>query len=171
MVIVGIDPSLTCTGYAALVGRDIVGAGRIRPAGQRGGCALGPDDRAWDIAQQAGQACRDLAAQAGEAVCVVVEIPAGQSPARGRRGQAIYGYAVGVLVGYLRARSSDLGLARVDTVPADVWTRGLPKRARAETVQAAHPEIDWAADRGHDVADAVGLVEWWQVEGAISGSE
>jgi hypothetical protein len=39
-------------------------------------------------------------------------------------------------------------------------SRGRPKRGRAELLRLEHPGLDWDADRGLDMADAIGIGQW-----------
>lgn len=119
MLVVGIDPSMTCTGYAVLSGSCVLDAGVIRPSGKT------LTERAHDLWRH----CRDIVTTHRGAV-VVVELPAARGippDAQGFRRRSaltlpVYGIAVGIVLGAYWASPG----ARLIAVAADAWTRGMP---------------------------------------------
>lgn len=151
MKILALDPSLTCTGYAVLDGSRVIDGGRIRPTSPASTPAA---ERAREIAREA----LDVVRSHAPVDVAVVETPAPQAPDdRNRRGQADYGLCVGVIIGRLDAIA---GL-EVVTARADAWTGGVSKAKRAAAIAAVHPEYNPDRDGGMDVADAIGLADWW----------
>lgn len=154
-MILALDPSSTCSGYAAMTDANIlVDAGKIKP------------HRASDPANAR---IRAMAADVLVLVeqhkpeVVVVEDTSGKVARRhggGGAGLAVYGKAIGWLVATLEAAG-----VRVVTVLENDWSRGQPKRRRQQIVAAAFKGYDAAKDSGGDVADAIALGQWWFVEG------
>jgi len=157
--LIAIDPSSTRTGYALFDRRGVVDAGFLRP------------DRTKDRADRRVRAMArdlvDLIEEWGPRVGVI-EIPSG-APGRGsRRGGKtsliVYGFAAGALYGVMLT-----ALARVHPVLETIWTRGQPKARRVVSVATRYPQYLAAADRdrGRDVADAIGLGDWWRSYGQL----
>lgn len=149
--VMGIDPSLTATGYAVLDGPGaLVEAGIITPTPQRG-----------DVLRR----CKSIESQVRAAWCdakgpqAVIEMP-GKRPPRGLRMQARVGQAnYGVLCGFLfRALRPDI----LTPIPADEWTT-ISKARRVTQVAALFPQYreQMGKDKGGDVADAIALALWW----------
>jgi hypothetical protein len=151
-VILALDPSSTCIGWAKADNGRIVEAGRIRP--EKGKAE--PLDRILSMLADLMLvllACRDFPR------IVVVEIPSGHVGARhhgGGAGLATYGMAVGAVYAYLQSY-------RCRTVPVkeNVWTRGRPKAQRQRELLLTWPEYRKLRDPGGDIADAAGLALWY----------
>lgn len=153
-----LDPSSKVTG--AVVGvtddgprLDILHKALLEPSRKRAPAL----DRAESMAAQAVELVERFDPQA-----VIVEVPAPQAPARLRnpRGQASYGLAVGVIITTLEWHWE----TPVHPVPSDLWTRRVSKRLRRKAIACARPRYDPTTDPGGDIADAIGLLEWWVAE-------
>ena len=128
----------------------IADAGRITPGRQRDHAIARALSMLGDV--------RDLASAAD---VVVVEVPSGHVHGRLSRPQylTLYGVAVGAVLAAVRfaAPSTPLVLVR-----NNVWTRGRRKEERAAIVAAEFRGVyDPTADRGMDVADAIGIAQWY----------
>lgn len=160
LTVLAIDPSSTCTGYAVFAGGKLVDAGRLTPARTR-------DDANVRILAML-DALDDLCREHAELSHIVIEDTSGKV---GRRhggagaGLAIHGKAVGaVWLHLLLRRHAPLTLVREND-----WTRGTPKDTRKLRVARAHRgAYDPAQDKGGDVADAIGLGEWWLAEQRVA---
>jgi len=158
-----LDPSSTRTGYALMRGAEEVGdAGYLRP------------ERASDPAMIR---CLDMGLevegliQEFEPDWAIVEIPSGKVHRRlagrsGGAGLSVYGMAVGVILGVCNWH---LGRRQLHGVTENEWTGGVPKGKRCQLLAAQFPAYAerFARDPGGDVADALGLGEWWYRQLAI----
>lgn len=152
--LLALDPSSTRTGYAIMESPDtVVEAGYLR--GRTSDQAL---DRILRIE-------RELTALffVNSLRWCVIEIPSGKVGARhggGGAGLAVYGMAVGILLGFV---NSSLCGGKADTVTETVWTRGVPKAKRRQLIAAQFPMYRriMSRDSGGDVSDAIGLGQWW----------
>lgn len=172
-VVVTFDPSSRCTGYAVGVVRGtavvLVEHGKIK------------GDRSSDPALVRIRTMAHDAAALLDRIGpddVVVETPAKQMPIGTIRdkegkpvlnvaGQAMYGCAVGVVLmtawEYQNFRGGEL--VRVATTASDDWSRGKKKHERAAAMEATYPEYSRANDtKDFDMADAVGLMDWWNIQ-------
>jgi hypothetical protein len=43
----------------------------------------------------------------------------------------------------------------------NAWTRGIPKQTRQLAVESMYPQYNIEQDSGGDIADAIGLIDWW----------
>lgn len=150
-ILLALDPSSTCMGYAVFHGRTLVDAGKLKPRRTK--------DEANDrIDHMVSFGLNDLLIEHNPEA-VVVEDTSGKV---GRRhhgngaGLAVHGKAVGAVVWWLRGRGSD-----VHAIPENVWTRGTPKEKRQTRVATCYPQYDPAKDKGGDVSDAIGLGDWF----------
>jgi Holliday junction resolvasome RuvABC endonuclease subunit len=89
-----------------------------------------------------------------EPALVVMEWSSGKTHGRIARasGLAVLGQAQGAV----RQLLADLNVPVV-TVPENEWTKGSPKRKRAENVRFLVPNYRIEDDPGFDIADAIGL--------------
>ena len=97
---------------------------------------------------------------------IVLEIPSGKVHARrhlgGGAGLSVYGMAAGaILWAAVKAMGGIVSL--VCCVKETEWTRGVPKGERQRRVALAYPAYREAMgkDSPGDVADAIGLGDWW----------
>lgn len=159
-VVMGIDASSTAIGYA--VGthpREIIAAGLIKGKGQ----ALARVAwHCWKLEQIITKLKRPPNV-------IVIEVQAPQGPRLGNSGQATYGFAVGAVWRTIWQWANATTIdgeprAEIITTRADEWTNRVSKKHRALCVDS---EFDWyrpADDPGMDIADAVGLIQWWFAE-------
>ena len=150
--ILSIDPSSTCSGYAIMEGeRSLREAGCLRPR-------RSTDQAIYRIAAMARQ-LEDLIAE-HHLRLGVIEITSGKVARRRGgcgAGLAVYGMAVGALF-WAMFKALD---GAVMTVHENDWTRGIPKRRRARTVEVMFPQYRGIEDPGLDVADAIGIGVWY----------
>lgn len=88
-------------------------------------------------------------------------------------GLALYGLAVGIII--VRA-SEVIGWNNMTPVPADQWVpKGTTKERRQLAVAAEFPAygeiMDAGQDPGADIADAIGLWQWWRGQQRIEQLE
>jgi Holliday junction resolvasome RuvABC endonuclease subunit len=162
VILLALDPSSTCTGYAVWRAGELHAAGLLRPPAK-----LPAEQRVWKMIQ-------DLITISKEnrPTHAVIEIPDAHIARRckqwGGAGMALYGMAAGMLYvmtcTLLDCRNPNreyLAESRVTPVRASEWTGGSRKRLRQRLVAAELPQYDAAADRGADAADAIALGRWW----------
>lgn len=171
-MILAIDPSLSCTGYAVLNGTIIRAMGKVTSDGD--GDAY---ERACSISNQL---CRELEPHIGpDTAAVVVEAP--QIVARGLAGKRSaatapnYGIVVGVVTRDIHRLIQERETSAVLLRPsATVWTAGLPgtrkdpkKRGRVQLVSSLYGlglgALGSVTDAGN-IADAILLARWGQNE-------
>lgn len=157
MKLLALDPSTTCTGYAVMRSSDdLFDAGIIRPPTT----AKTPLERIESI-------CKEVAALIAEIHphYMVIEVPSGHVAARiaeesGGAGLSVYGMAVGAVV---HTAWIAMGSSELVWTPDESWTQGIAKQVRRLAIMA---EFSWAneqfeKDSGSDMADAIGLAQWW----------
>lgn len=153
-----LDPSSTAVGWALFAGPKLEAAGVLRPEHR----ADPPLCRIVALVDRVASLVTER--QPGR---IVIEIPsghAGRASKGGATGQlAIYGMAVGAI--WIDTRSSAacsvVGGCDVLTCTEAAWTRGRRKLQRAELIRLEHPDLDWEADTGLDMADAIGIGQWY----------
>ncbi len=157
---IALDPSSTCIGYA-IFGCEGARDYELKSAGR---ITSKPKDKATVRMVKLADEIMDLIDEYdGPRTLIVVEIPSGHVN-RGRHGGggaglSVYGMAVGYLLGRLASVDVDVRM-----VLENDWTRGIPKGKRQQWVAARHRCYDASKDAGGDVADAIGLGEWWIME-------
>lgn len=163
-MILALDPSSTCTGYALLRSADdLAEAGRLRPGKTRDSAV----HRITAMGVELAALIREW--QPDE---IVIEITSGKVGCRGRQrgmngaGLAVYGMAVGYLW-RVCLEQQDRFRPPVYTVAENDWTRGVPKQQRAAGVALKYRNYRVIDDPGGDVADAIGLGCWWLREAAL----
>lgn len=183
-MILAIDPSSTCTGYAVLAGLEpgaLIDAGRLRASRSWSASAveeppgLGLRRRALLPYGRVDEICDDISTLLEERKAslrgVIIEVPSGRIGTGGRRGArgslAIYGMAAGAIWRHIwthlcRPRA-------VMLVTEREWIRDVPAKAdRRAWVAAMYPTYRPENDPGSDVADAILLGRWW-IRSAGSG--
>lgn len=177
-MLLAIDPSSTCVGYAILRGigpRDLVDAGRLRPNVPRLEPAPIEDPmRAWfrrpglKAARRIRQLCSDLslllAEWRGQIDRAVIEVPSGligTGAKRGGRGSlTTYGMAAGAL--WQRLLLDEDAPQWVYLITEREWTRAAPSKwKRPAAAKALHENYAMEADDGADVADAILIGRWF----------
>lgn len=154
MKILALDPSSTKTGYAVADGGEIIDFGVLTPNRTKDP----PNTRIWVMLM----ACGDLMNEHRPFSAVVIEDTSGKIAGRlGRAsGLAIHGKAVGMFI--MKAVQFMGGTRQVHLVLENDWTRGTPKAKRQKNVAyLLGDKYDPAKDPGGDVADAIGLLNWW----------
>jgi len=162
-VVFAVDPSLTCSGWAAArVGPNgvvVFAVGLMRA--KRGA------DTAFTMAGGVASAYRAVEAFAKAKIeVVVIETPSTRVNAKRHRGRgaglARYGMCVGEVIGILRPLAP-----RLIEFGAGEWGgHGKEKRALLAARHAAWCEIA-GKDKGRDAADAVALIEMLKAKHAI----
>ena len=149
---IGIDPSSTVTGFAAMEGSELLRMELWKPPNK------------WSARKRV----RDMADSLEDALCglapqqIIIEMPGGKVwDASTGAGHAIYGWAVGYI---FRIAEEQIGRRKVVAVAPGVWTRGKTKKQNQSEVAMQFPSYDIEADPGGDVSDAIGLCFWWQAE-------
>jgi hypothetical protein len=164
--ILGLDPSSTCIGHGALsVSRQVVEAGIIRPA-QR-------TDPSWDRIMGMYHDLLTLFEQVRPGV-ILVEWTKGKVGARhGGLGAGLAVYGCGVGAAGLAAYQWGLSHpdCRVEPIHENDWTRGVPKQARQLAIASLYPEYaeHLSEDPGGDMADGLGLADWYLRERRAAG--
>jgi Holliday junction resolvasome RuvABC endonuclease subunit len=165
MLIVALDPSSTCLGFAAFIHRggpfvigngNFISAGRIKP-------------RAADPAQTRIDAITDRLLEHMEElrrqfysydIQVVIEISSGKVNKNrhggGGAGLATYGDAVGSIRTALRLK----GYATHE-IPENKWTGGHSKDKRKRVAKTIFPLYEPLKDKDGDIADAICLAYWF----------
>ncbi len=170
MIVLALDPGSVKTGYALLRARPgLLVAGRRRGTAEliEAGLLRAPAKHLPE--QRVKTICRELADLIAGAcpAWAVIEMTSGKVHRRHHRdgwggsgqGLAIYGFALGAV--WRTCLQFGPGPDRVVLVPENDWTASMPKGRRARFIAAAFPGYDPAADRGEDIADAIGLGLWW----------
>jgi len=154
--ILGIDPSSTAAGCALLdEGGRLLDAWIIKPAKISAAPQFRIDSICGDIAELLGVVSPDI---------IVIEWTVGKVGLRRHKGQgaglAIYGAAVGAVWQAVKnwARGK---ICEIVLIPENEWTRGVSKGQRTARISSTYPGYDLDADKGGDVADAIGIVEYF----------
>lgn len=158
IIVVAFDPSITCTGYAAMRGYlnedrepELIEFGTIKPDDKKASSIV----RIEQIVADA----RMVAKRYPDAI-FAIEITSGKTSKRhGGGGDGLGTY--GMLVGHL-ARELLNTQPRVRQVYENEWTAGFSKGDRKRTAAIAYPayrEIE-QSDTGGDISDAIMLAEW-----------
>jgi hypothetical protein len=185
MIVIAIDPSSTCTGYAVLEARPLGISGVCwAPPALREYGTLGLEESRGRMRVSKGDALHRIAlmvadvralieerrASGGRAEIVwLVELPLAKQhtlQAGKRSGLAVWALAAGCVYGTLRAGVIWLSPDRpwqVVTVDNRLWTRRLPKEARPRLAASLFPQYDPGRDRApsYDAADAVLMGHWF----------
>lgn len=175
--VVGLDPSATCCGAAALDARGgILGLRAIKPPSK----AADVQARIWEIVKGARAFLDEHQPRR-----VVVETPGNMGipgQARGVGNLLLYAQAVGAVVCMARHWAEGWAKvgwpAEVHTADVGAWTAHLPPGRKQKDKRAAELLLidpayaAWVAghgDKGMDVADAVQLGRWMMEVGRVRG--
>lgn len=164
--IVGLDPSSSVIGYAAMDRmRTLIDVGLITP--------VNGSDGSWDRIMQMHLDLLRLLDSLRPAV-ILVEWTKGKVNERRHgglgAGLAVYGCGVGAAALAAVTWASDHGPCEVLPILENDWTRGQPKRDRQLAIASDYPQYagHLAEDAGGDMSDAIGLCDWWLKEQMIS---
>lgn len=167
MKILAIDPSSTRTGWALFRG------GALQNFG-----AIGPFPRRFTVAQRVAEMCSSVVTKCllYDPDVVVFEWTSGKvgKTHRGRgAGLAMHGVAIGAIwqavVAWERERFDAKGGIEtpIELINENTWTRAVPKATRQHAVKTEYPQYHMMADKGGDIADAIGLGDWWLKERSV----
>jgi len=155
-MILSLDPSSSVIGFAAFADSgSLVEGGLIEPEVRSAGSY-------WRIRSMAA----DLAAILDEFTPHVILIEWTKGKVGTRRhtglgaGLAVYGAGIGSVANQCEAWAAG-HQARVVPVLENTWTRGVPKASRQAAIAATIESYDASRDPGGDVADAIGMAQWW----------
>lgn len=154
-ILVSVDPSSTRTGVAIWVGRKLTRCEAIKSSSSK---KYAPHERALLHAKAVQEKIVHLVSlevRGRAVVSCVVEVPGSQGRSHSR-GLVTLGMAVGAVVAMLTENFD------VQMIPANIWTRleggrAKSKDVRADQIQKMFPQYDRAADKGLDIADAIGI--------------
>jgi hypothetical protein len=158
MIVMGIDPSSTCTGYAVMSDDGLlIDVGRLRPRLD----AAPPPERILAMIAELPGLIREH-----QPAIVVVEMPSGKVAGRiawrHPSGLAVYGFAAGAIWHAIVGLVGGLCVVMVNEL---VWTRSVPKAIRIQRIAAEYPAyaeiIGDGEDSGGDAGDAIGLAQWY----------
>lgn len=150
MKILSLDPSSKCVGYAIGDGDRLIECGKLKPI--KGDAIARIRSIRDDIKQILKLEKPD---------CLVIEKPSPQAPSgRNNSGQATYGMAVGLVIDQC-FEYQDQTNAKIITVSPDVWTNRVKKERRQAAIAYKYQQYNPSQDKGGDVSDAIGLLEWW----------
>lgn len=155
MVVLSLDPSSTIIGYAVMDDGQLRDAGPITPD-QRGGPSY---QRVRDLSRylrQVMDVCRPGV--------ILIEWTKGKVGKRhqGRgAGLAVYGTGVGAALTTADIWAEERPGVLVFPILENDWTRGITKEKRSQVIAQQYPQYQPGEDPGGDVADAIGLANWW----------
>lgn len=158
MTIVGIDPSLTCTGIVAIDGDDLLSAERI-VSRIKGPPVLRVDDIVWDVIDFLSDHNPDA---------IGIETPSGRPGAGIARGAgarlALWGMGVGSIrqacLNWCVGKARLGGKCVVYSPTERDWTGRRTKAKRAIEARMLFPSLSGIRDPGGDVTDAAMIAVW-----------
>lgn len=151
-MLLAIDPSSTCTGFAVLTGPEVlVEAGRLTPGRQTAPAII-------RIATMREELIHLIIEKTPNQI--IIEIPSAHVSGRIRmpkqgKGMGVYGMAAGVLW------ATAVSLCQTATVDERTWTGCRKKEVRAREIAAIFPAYRKIKDPGLNIADAIGIGRWW----------
>jgi len=166
-IILGIDPGLSCTGWAAITPDMILGAGTCIP--KDGGTAW---VRCLQLIDDIGQVIESLRRDGHSPTTIVVETP--QTYTRGMSGKrslaTLPGYGMAVCAALVSANSHKGGCCDLIETSASEWSRHAPatrgdsdKRARVDYIGHLYGRAaldGMAKAKAAAIADAVLIARW-----------
>ena len=162
--LIAIDPSSTRTGYAVMTDYDqVIEAGYFKPSKSKSDPRVRIREMAGDL--------RSTLIQHKPSVAVI-EMPSGHVHRRLQdvnvSGLSVYGWAAGVLWWTL-FHTTDTDLCDLRDPDQNQWTNGVKKPVRRAEIAFMFPQYAKVIklDSGCDVADAIGLGQWWYRQQAI----
>ena len=164
--ILSLDPSSTAIGWA-----EMSMAGQLEQAGVIRSSVRSP---AYDRVIDMNSALRTLLDYVKPATILIewtVGKVAGRQKLRSRgAGLGIYGIGVGAAVMtcyWYQHEMMQIEIIDIIPVVENDWTRGVHKRDRQAAIALQYTAYDAAQDPGADMADAIGLAQWWLQEQRI----
>ena len=162
-LIVGLDPSSVCCGCGVLTERGALVTGLLLLPRHR---TSPTSDRVIDLADEV-----EVWLDRLEPAVILVEWTTGKVGARHKgkgAGLAVYGAGVGAILDRCHCWCRG-ARAIIHAICENEWTRGVPKRERQLAIAALYPEYAAmiAEDPGGDVADGIGLADWWLREQSV----
>jgi len=173
-LVLGLDPSSTVVGYAfkrpdQIGSAGLIEAGLIKPDTKRG-IKL---ESFWRICSLRHYLRAILDEK--RPTTILIEWTKGKVGRRRHHGQgaglAVYGCGVGAIATecihwcesarFITDYKEDYYII---PVLENDWTRGVPKADRAAAIASEYQQYDPPADPGGDIADAIGLIDWWLKE-------
>lgn len=173
-VILALDPSSTCVGYAVLAGlspAELIDAGRLRPSMAVDAIPDLPDWLREHLRQPALKAAWRVAGLVRDAVDlvrehrprqVVIEIPSGLFGSGARNGARGSLTTYGMAAGAIWAAVDQQLPGCVAPVTERQWTPDRGAKGKAQlAIAGLYKGYSLQDDPGADVADAIGLARWW----------
>jgi len=162
-LVMGFDPSSTICGWAAMrYDKSSLSAGTIRPDK----LSKPSYERVFIIARDVEQLLNEYKPD-----IVLVEWTEGKV---GRRrhtgfgaGLAVYGTGVGAVGLTIRNWTKNNPPAEMICVLENDWTRRIPKETRTAYIASEYAEYKLVSDPGGDIADAIGIINWYLKENLI----
>lgn len=157
MILLGLDPSTTCTGYAVFDAGDDAGVTLLECGLMRPEKRLAPY---YDRVASMGSDLRETLTEYG-VDAVAMESPGGKTHGRIQGGKAanldVWGFAIGAMWAICRDHSAEMPVA---LYPPNEHTRGVSKSRRASANAVKYPLYDADQDPGYDASDAICVGEW-----------
>ena len=169
--LLALDPSSTAIGWCQMgPGCELRSAGVIRPGREHRKTAF---DRITDMTSA-------LAALLHYATpsTILIEWTVGKVAGRLKRksrgaGLAIYGIGVGAATAtcqWYAHKRFEIEIVEIEAITENTWTRGVPKEARQAWIAGQFKQYRATDDPGGDMADAIGLAQWWLQERKMKGN-
>ena len=168
--IVSLDPSSTAVGFAVFQGREFVQAGLIKPdnaSAESFERVVSMGDDVWSVLQQK------------DPQIILIEWTLGKVGQRrhhgGGAGLPVYGIGVGwigctcyrwIEEQFMQGRYGNY--RQLIPIYENNWTNGVPKKTRQAAIASLYPSYCPERDPGGDIADAIGLADWWMREKMMS---
>lgn len=159
MRVLSIDPSFTVTGWALFDSHELVDFNKWKTVG--GKTERATDERLDLIQQAAFHLITDFNPD-----IALVEMTSGKvntgRHGGGGSGLSKYGMAIGVI--WATCSTLIPGSDGVVSIEENTWTRRIPKKDRQMAIAVQYPQYDMTEDKGGDIADAIGMYDWWRQE-------
>ena len=158
-LILGLDPSSTICGYAVKNCNNLIEAGVITP-----------EDRAGGSFERIRSMRRDLIniLTHFQPSIILVEWTKGKVNIRRHHGLgaglAVYGCGVGAIATECDHWQQHNTYCEVIAINENDWTRHIKKSERQLAVASRYPQYRVEGDPGGDIADAIGIIDWWKQE-------
>lgn len=144
-LLLAVDPSTTCTGWAVFADGELIEFGKLKPSPSKCKDWMERVDRICGALEQ-------IIVEHGINVAVIEEpVPFGKGNPKplfggfGRQYQTLHRCLTG----------------HVHPITVPRWTHGVPKKRRAARIEAEYTEYSPEEDKGMDIADAIGIGVWF----------